>query len=169
MSDEVDTDATSVTQIALSLEEMGDNIYYDAAAILRALAAERDTLRQRKRELLDRLAWVEGERISWRERAEKAEAEKKTYESGWLEAEGIISDLQERAEDAEAKRDEYHDIANAYAAWAGDILELLEERLGELDIDNPSDEALKRLMDRAEAGIASDVRAALRQDEGGDE
>jgi len=32
--------------------------------------------RQRKRELLDRLAWVEGERISWRERAEKAEAEK---------------------------------------------------------------------------------------------
>jgi len=52
--------------------------------------------------------------------------------------------------------------------WAGDILELLEERLGELDMDSPSDEALKRLMDRAEAGIASEVRHALRQDEGGE-
>jgi len=96
--------------------------------------------------------------LAERQRAEKAEAEKKTYESGWLEAEGIISDLQGQVERAEAKRDEYHDIANAYAAWAGDILELLEERLGELDMDSPSDEALKRLMDRAQAGIASEVR-----------
>jgi len=110
---------------------------------IQELTAERDALRQRKRELLDRLAWVEGERISWRERAEKAEA----------------------------KRDEYHDIANVYAAWAGDILELLEDKLGDLDMNSPSDEALKRLMDRAQAGIASEIRrsrAVLRQDEGGE-
>lgn len=38
-----------------------------------------------------------------RERAERLEVEKKTYESGWLEAEGKISDLNEKLKKTESQ------------------------------------------------------------------
>jgi len=73
-----------------------------------------------------------------------------------------------RAEAAEAalpsvsaKAAEYHAIANAYAMWVSDVCELLEERIGEWDLDDPADAKLKDLMDRAELGIAKETRAAL--------
>jgi len=71
MTDEIDTSAEAVERhLRLESNHEAGLIPIHTQLLLRALAAERDALRQRKRELLDRLAWVEGERISWRKRAE---------------------------------------------------------------------------------------------------
>jgi len=95
-----------------------------------------------------------------RQRAERLEAEKKTYESGWLEAEGLISDLRARAERAEEALSELASECECPPAYSG---------RGKQDPHCP-------------AGLFGDIaceglglpprcqynRAALRQDEGGE-
>jgi len=90
--------------------------------------------------------------LAERQRAEKAEAEKKTYESGWLEAEGIISDLQERVERAEAERDRLRESAASLC----------------VSIEKQKSYGLPAISPQTAIALR-DIRAALRQDEGDDE